>query len=222
MRMVDTLEELKKQHLDNYKQAIMEIIRNNTDVLVNEDIMSLLRKPPLDSMDVIKSKYLDLAKKNKVVLDTVKLDELLDEYRKDVIKCCDKVKSIRVKALEDIIKKTQFSKDTDVIKFNKKDFNEINKNIKKNLKEQLQESVEKKIIKKVDSVFSDDADDSIKKKISDEVVKFVKGAYQRQLLENVDFKLLVKDTTLANSTKEHGERHLFTLANSRIFKQDDK
>ena len=134
MRMVDTLEELKKQHLDNYKQAIMEIIRNNTDVLVNEDIMSLLRKPPLDSMDVIKSKYLDLAKKNKVVLDTVKLDELLDEYRKDVIKCCDKVKSIRVKALEDIIKKTQFSKDTDVIKFNKKDFNEINKNIKKTLK----------------------------------------------------------------------------------------
>ena len=61
--MVDTLEEFKKQHLENYRQAIMEIIRNNTDVLVNEDIMSLLRKPPLDSMDLIKSKYLDLAKK---------------------------------------------------------------------------------------------------------------------------------------------------------------
>ena len=39
-----TLEKLKKQHLENYKQAIMEIIHNNTDVLVNEDIMSLLRK----------------------------------------------------------------------------------------------------------------------------------------------------------------------------------
>ena len=61
--MIDTLEEFKKQHFDNYKQAILEIIRNNTDVLVNEDIMSLLRKPPLDSMDSIKSKYLDLAKK---------------------------------------------------------------------------------------------------------------------------------------------------------------
>ena len=70
--MINTLEEFKKQHLENYRQAIMEIIRNNTDVLVNEDIMSLLRKPPLDSMDLIKSKYLDLAKKNKVVLDTVK------------------------------------------------------------------------------------------------------------------------------------------------------
>lgn len=220
--MVDTLEEFKKQHFDNYKQAILEIIRNNTDVLVNEDIMSLLRKPPLDSMDLIKSKYLDLAKKNKVVLDTVKLDELLEGYRKVVIKCCDEVKEIRVKALDNIVKNTKFSKDTDIIKFNKKDFNEINKKVKKAMKDRLQDSVEKKIIKKVDTVFSKDVDDSIKKKISDEVVKFVKGAYQRQLLENVDFKILVKDTTLANSAKEHGERHLFTLTNSRIFKQEEK
>ncbi len=222
MRMVDTLEEFKKQHLDNYKQAIMEIIRNNTDVLVNEDIMSLLRKPPLDSMDAIKSKYLDLAKKNKIVLDTVKLDELLEEYRKDVVKCCDKVKEIRISALEKIVNNVEFIKDTDIIKFNKKDFLEINKSVKKAMKEHLQDSVDKKIIKKVTCVFSKDVDDIVKKKISDEVVKFVKGAYQRQLLENVDFKMLVKDTTLANGVKEQGERHLFTLSNSRIFKQDDK
>ena len=211
--MVDTLEEFKKQHFDNYKKAILEIIRNNTDVLVNEDIMSLLRKPPLDSMDLIKSKYLDLAKKNKIVLDTIKLDELLEGYRKEVIKCCDEVKEIRVKDLENIVKNTKFSKETDIIKFNKK--------VKKAMKDRLQDSVEKKIIKKVDNVFSNDVDDLIKKKISDEVVKFVKGAYQRQLLENIDFKILVKDTTLANSAKEHGERHLFTLTNSRIFKQDE-
>ena len=222
MRMVDTLEEFKKQHLDNYKQAIMEIIRNNTDVLVNEDIMSLLRKPPLDSMDAIKSKYLDLAKKNKIVLDTVKLDELLEEYRKDVVKCCDKVKEIRISALEKIVNNVEFIKDTDIIKFNKKDFSEINKNIKKVFKDFLQDSVEKKIINCVDSVFFDEIDDLSKKKICDEVVKFIKGTYQKQLLESIDFKILVKDTTLINGIKEQGERHLFTLANSRIFKQNDK
>lgn len=221
MRMVDTLEEFKKQHLENYKQAIMEIIRNNTDVLVNEDIMSLLRKPPLDSMDSIKSKYLDLAKKNKIVLDTVKLDELLEGYRKDVSRCCEKVKEIRVSTLEDIVRSVEFTKDTDIIKFNKKDFTEINKKVKKAMKEQLQDSIENKIIMNVDSVFSGEIADSVKKKISDEVIKFTKGAYQRQLLENVDFKMLVKDTTLINGVKEQGERHLFTLNNSRIFKQDD-
>ena len=218
MLMVDTLEEFKKQHLDNYKQAIIEIIRNNTDVLVNEDIMSLLRKPPLDSMDLIKSKFLDLAKRNKIVLDAIKLDELLDEYRKDIIKCCDQVKEMRFNALWDIVKNTEFLKDSDVIRFNKKDFSEINKKVKKVIKEQLQESVEKKIIKSVSSVFTGEIDENLKNKITDEISKFVKGAYQRQLLENIDFKMLVKDTTLVNGTKEHGERYLFTLNNSRIFK----
>ena len=73
----------------------------------------------------------------------------------------------------------------------------------------------------VDSVFSKDVEEVLKKRISDEIVKFVKGPYQRQLLDNIDFKMLVKDTTLVNGVKEHGERHLFTLANSRIFKQDE-
>ena len=67
--MEDTLKKFKEQHLENYKSAILEIITNNTNVLVDEDIMSLVKKPPLDSMDVIKSKFLDVAKKNKVVLD---------------------------------------------------------------------------------------------------------------------------------------------------------
>lgn len=218
MRMIDTLEEFKRQHLENYKKSIIEIINNNTDVLVKEDIMSLLRKPPLDSMDSIKSKYLDLAKKNKIVLDIVKLDNMLDDYRSDVVKCCDIVQEIRLDALNNIVSSVQFNKDTDIIKFNKKDFLEINKKLKKAVKIHLQDSVDKKIIKNVDCVFSGEIDGQIKKKIIDEVVKFVKGSYQRQLLESVDFKVLVKDTTLANSAKEYAERHLFTLANSRIFK----
>ena len=219
--MNETIEELKNNHIKNYKNALMENVKNNTNVLVDEDIMSLLKKPPLDSMDVIKSKFLDLAKKNKIVLDTIKLDELLDGYRKDVIKCCVKIKKTRIDTLEKVIASIQLSKDTDIIKINKKEFNDINKNIKKIMKDQLQDSVEKIIAKGILSVFSSDVDDSVKKKISDEVIKFVKGSYQRQLFENVDFKTLVKDTTLANSVKEHGERHLFTLANSRLFKQDE-
>ena len=123
--MTDTLEDLKKQHIDNYKQAIIEIIHNNTDVLVDEDIMSLLRKPPLDSMDLIKSKYLDLAKKNKVILDIVKLDDLLFGYRELIIRRCEKIKELRVSYLENVVTQIQFSKNTDVIKFNKKDFSNL-------------------------------------------------------------------------------------------------
>ena len=77
--MEDTLKKFKEQHFNNYKLAILETIKNNTNVLIDEDMMSLIKKPPLDSMDVIKTKFLDLAKKNKIVLNTEKLDKMMDK-----------------------------------------------------------------------------------------------------------------------------------------------
>ena len=55
--MNETIEELKLNHFKNYRNALIENVRNNTNVLVDDDIMSLLKKPPLDSMDLIKSKF---------------------------------------------------------------------------------------------------------------------------------------------------------------------
>ena len=76
----DTIKQLKLQHIDTYKKAVLEIIKNNTDTLVN-DIKSLIEKPPLDSMDQIKNKFLDLAKKNKIVLNIEELNSIVDNYR---------------------------------------------------------------------------------------------------------------------------------------------
>ena len=84
--MNETIEELKLNHFKNYRNALIENVRNNTNVLVDEDIMSLLKKPPLDSMDLIKSKFLDLAKKSKVILNTENLNSILDKYREDMVK----------------------------------------------------------------------------------------------------------------------------------------
>ena len=119
--------EFKKQHIETYKNAVRENILNNTNVLVDEDIMSLLKKPPLDSMDFIKSKFLDLAKKNKIVLNTEELSKILDNYRKYLLKCLADIKKLRVDTLTEIIGKVDFSKDSDFIKFKRGDFNNINK-----------------------------------------------------------------------------------------------
>lgn len=212
----ETIKKLKEQHIDNYRNAILENIKNNTNVLVDEDIMSLTRKPPLDSMDLIKSKFLALAKKNKIILDTGELDKILDDYRKYNKKCFDKIKDIRLSELSNKVTKTKLDKSNDVIKINKKDFTSINKQIKKLIKEQLKESFEKKISKNVDKVFVKDTSDDVKSKITSEITKYVNGSYQKQLLESVDIKILVKDTTLINGTKEQSERYLFTLNNSRL------
>ena len=76
LQMSDEIEKFRKQHEDSYQMAILDNIRNNTDVLVNQDIMSLLKKPPLDSMDLLRTKFLDLAKKNHVIIDIDKLGDL--------------------------------------------------------------------------------------------------------------------------------------------------
>ena len=219
--MDDTLEKIKQQHFENYRKAIIETVKNNTNVLVDEDIMSLLKKPPLDSMDLIKSKCLDISKKNKLVLKVDKLDEMLVNYRSDLCNLCDYIKNTRIVDLENIINNISFEKETTIIKINKKDFNDINKKLKKYLKENIQLCVEKEIVNKVNIIFDKEVDDSKYNKFYSEIVKYVKGNYQKQLLENIDFKILVKDTILSNNIKEQGERHLFTLNNSRIFKSDE-
>ena len=214
--MIEDLEQLKSKHIDTYKKAILDNIENNTKKLV-DDIRSLMDKPPLDSMDQIKSKFIDLAKKNKIVLDTEELDKVVSKYRKNLLKSLDSVGKIRIDTLSDKLDKYDF-KDDDVIVYYKKDFTNINKNIKKTVKDSLISSLE--VMEKLDKVFSKDVEEEVKTKIITEVNKYLKGTYQRQLLENLDIKILVKDTTLINGINEQTERYLFTLKNSRLLNLD--
>ena len=213
--------EFKKQHIETYKNAVRENILNNTSVLVDEDIMSLLKKPPLDSMDFIKSKFLDLAKKNKIVLNTEELSKILDNYRKYLLKSLPDIKKLRVDSLNEIIGKVDFSKDSDVIKVKRGDFNNINKEIKKSINTYLSDGFEKQILKNIKNVFKDDVDETAKNKIITDITKYIKGAYHKQLIENLDMKILVKDTTLINTVKETTDRYLFTLSNSRLLNDEN-
>ena len=217
--MEDTLLKFKEQHLNNYRLAILETIKNNTNVLVDEDLMSLIKKPPLDSMDVIKTKFLDLAKKNNIILNIENLDQMMDKYRKNLSKSGIVVKKERLDILNDLINNYNFEKETDIFKIRKKDLEVVNKKIKKILKDSLKEYTEKDIINNIKKLFSEIEDESKMKKIVDDITKFVNGTYQRQLLENIDIKILVKDTTLINGVKEQSERYLFTLENSRLFNE---
>lgn len=211
------VEKFKSDHVTNYRKALIEIIVNNTNALFDEDISSLLKKPPLDSMDVIKTKFLDLAKKNKIVLNAETLTKMVDTYRDKCLKLCSKLKDLRVDELTNKVNDFVLEKDTDTIKLAKKDFSVIDKKIRSEFKELVKDSLEKEVFSKIDKLFSKDVDEQLIKKITTEAMKFINNNYQKQLLENIDFKILVKDTILISSFKEQGERYLFTLENSRIF-----
>ena len=185
--MNDELEELKKQHATNYRKAVLESIKNNTNVLVNEDIMSLFKKPPLDSMDVIKCKFLDIAKKYKIVLDIEYLSRIIDDYRNDVIKFFDKIINYRIEYLTSVVN-DEYSEDSNVIiKINKKDFVDINKHNKKIIKNSVLESVENMIVNNVNLIFTKSVDEVSKNKFTLELEKFLKKGYIKQSIENVDF-----------------------------------
>ncbi len=215
--MNDEIKRLKLEHENGYKNAILEIIKNNTDVLVNEDIKTLLSTPPLDSMDNIKSKFLDLAKKNKIVLNTEKLNDMISKYRKHLLKCCKNIYDLRFSELSNIVSNYNLEKNNSVIKINKKYFNDLNKKIRNILKNALKDSYEKTIDKQIKTIFDDDIDDDFFNKYYKDISKYIKTTYQKQLFENFDIKILVKDTTLINATKEQGERYIYILNNSRLF-----
>lgn len=212
----EMLENIKKQHMDNYRNSIIDIIHNNTNVLVYDDIASLLKTPPLDSMDFLKMKILNFAKKNKIVLNSASLDDILNKYRLEVLKCCSEIVKIREEYLSSIVLKTILVSSEDVIRINKKDFLFINKEIKKMMKEKLAISFEKKLLKKIDIIFPDDVNADVKSSFIGYFTKYMKTTYQKQILEHVDIKILVKDTTLINNVKEQTQRYLFTMKNSRL------
>ena len=216
---MDTIENLKNQHYINYKNAVLENIKNNTKVLFEEDIASLLKKPPLDSMDVIKVKAFSIAKKNKTVLNVETLEKMINSYRREMIHSCKEFIHVRS---DYFVQKIEKVEKEGIIKLTKKDFSIINKEIKKQMKEILKNIVNKKIVNNVNEIFTEKTEFEVKKKITDEFVKFLNGSYQRQLLENIDFKILVKDTTLMNGVKEQSEHYLFTLENSRIFQTTEE
>ena len=211
-----TVEDLKKQHFNSYKETLLSIIENNTNILVNEDIKSLINKPPLDSMDVLKNKFLDLSKKNKIVLNTEELSKLLDDYRESLNKICVEIKKERINILSKKVETFKY-KESEVLSFYKKDFISLDKNLKKIIKDNISSSYEKVSSKHINKIFDKDVDEDVKNKIIMDIDKYINKDYQKQMMESFDIKVLVKDTILINSINEQNERYIFVLNNSRLF-----
>ena len=206
-------DQLKQQHFDSYKRSVTDIIENNTRLLVNEDINSLIKKPPLDSMDKIKNKFLTIAKKNNLVVDSDKLEKMLEKYRKDVVKDYDIIIKSRIDFYIKIINK--FKKD-DLIKVLKKDINTYNKKLKAMINQTISDSINRNISNNIENVIKNLNEKDIK-----DINKYLNSTYIKELLENVDIKILVKDATMINSIKEATDTYLFTLSNSRLFNDLD-
>ena len=210
------VEDLERQHLETYKNAILELIRNNTEILITEDIISLLRQPPLDSMDSVKTRLFNLSKRFGIVLDKEVVDGLLNAYRVQLIEKFSNIGEDRVHRLSKLVEDFFPKKESDMIKIPKKEFSSINSKIKKISKEKIK-SANQSLLSGLPKLFKEDIDNECRIKIIDDMRKYLLGNYSKDLIENIELKIVIKDTTLMNSILEQGERYLFTKSISQLF-----
>ncbi len=204
----------EQAHKENYLQAVKELIENNTTALIQDDIMPLFNKPPLDSMDLIRSKFLSLAKEQKIVIDSQTFNQLLETYQQEMQEAMQKIGKIRVDNLFGLLKSFEEDKE-ESIKILKKDLIQIDKRLQKEVKQTLEEKSTTILLHNLASVFpiKEEALGALEKQMKE----FIKKKYCKQILESLDIKILVKDTTFLNGLKEQTNRYLFTLENSHLF-----
>ena len=213
----EMLEQFVKNHEENYKNAVIEIIKNNTKTLVDEDIASLIKEPPLASMDGIKQKLLSLAKKEKIILDDSNLKKLLSKYRLELFKRVDDLKELRNKPLIDKIVEFSPKRETEVIEISSNDLESVDKKMKQRVKKGITECIDSVLLEDIETIYKDNEDVEKKQKISGSFLKFMKTSYQKQLVESMAIKVMVKNRTLINDVSEQGEGYLFIKSKSHIF-----
>ena len=210
----DSIQKFKEEHALHYQEAVLELISNNTEVLAN-DILSFIEKPPLDSMDYIRKKVLEVAKKYDTVVDMEEFNKILDCYRDELASCCQEIKDVRIEMLSSKVKST-----SDNVVFYKKDFVSLNKKIKDIFKKKIVFCFNHILLENIFSIFPNVIKEN-HEEIVNEISKYMKTIYQKQLLENFDIKVLVKNTILMNGIKEQTDRYLYTLEHSRLLNQEE-
>lgn len=205
-------EDILKQHKQILMTAGLELATNNTNSLIEDDIINGVIEVPLEAMDTVKQRVLNIAKHNNLILNSDKFNEVLISYKEELKKKFRNIFKKRIKLIEDNYSKFDDDKPMDLVKNLKKELVKFNKEAKKEEKQVLTSLVKEKIISNLDLIVKDD-NTTFKK----DATRFLQTTYVKQILETVDMKILVKDTILLNSLKEQIERFVFTMENSHLF-----
>ena len=205
-------EDILKQHKQILMTAGLELATNNTNSLIEDDIINGVIEVPLEAMDTVKQRVLNIAKHNNLILNSDKFNEVLISYKDELKKEFRNIFKKRIKLIENNYSKFDDDKPMDLVKNLKKELVKFNKEAKKEEKQVLTSIVKEKLVSNLDLIVKDD-NTTFKK----DATKFLQTTYVKQILETVDMKILVKDTILLNSLKEQIERFVFTMENSHLF-----
>ena len=210
--MVVVKEDILKQHKQILMTAGLELATNNTNSLIEDDIINGVIEVPLEAMDTLKQRVLNIAKYNNLILNSDKFSEVLTNYKNDLKKELRNIFKRRIDIIKENYSKMDDDKPLELVKNLKKDLVKFNKDAKKEEKQVLTVLVKENLVSNLDLIVKD-SNSTFKK----DATKFLQTIYVKQILETIDMKILVKDTILLNSLKEQIERFVFTKENSHLF-----
>lgn len=221
--MKESLEKIEEQHLQNYRAALFDTIQDNTDKLVQEDFLLLLKEPPLASMDILKSKILSRAIEDGIILSTEQLTKVVQQFRDKMISELPEIGLFRKKTIQESLDKIIKSKE-----FTKEEVTNILKNTKEELKSlfgvKLEHHIQEEMIPLVPALV-----DQTKNSVTDKNDSFFQNAseyltyrYPTYIEESLESRITLKDQTLLNRLLEHQERYRFTKEHSHLFQEKIK
>lgn len=208
--MVDA--DILNQHKKILLTAGVELATNNTNSLIDDDIINGVIEVPLETMDILKQRIVNIAKNNSLILNSDKFNDTLTSYKGQLKEEFRKVFSKRIKLIEDNYSNLDDNNPLALVKNLKKDLVKFNKDIKKEYKAVLVRLVNDNLVSNLDLIVKDSSVNFKK-----DATKFLQNIYIKQVLEIIDMKVVVKDTILLNSLKEQMERFIFTKENSHLF-----
>ena len=170
-------------------------------------------------MDQIKLKLLGVAKKQKIVLDTNGLEEFTSKFRSSLQNHLLNLEEIRKNNLILKVESFEPKRETEIISITTKDLTKTNQNLKKEIKTQVKEVISS-LEDLLDLVYKEGTLLETKKNVNTQFMKYMKGVYQKNLLDHISMKILIKDRTLSSGVSEQGERYLFMKMNSHLFDKE--
>lgn len=221
--MKEQLERLHQQHLENYKAAVLDTIVDNTNKLIQEDLMSLFQ-PPLDSMNILKMRFLNAAKDQGVVLSTDRLNQVLDLYYQSVLSEMDQSKELRLKPLFEVVDAFEEKEDDAHICLSKELIQTSSSDLLMHYRDLLHRLVQDGLIDHLSEVVdvTKQLDPQKKQQFYETMAIYLKQPYPDQMIELMKGKVEVKDHILENRLGEHTERYLFTKKKSHLLEEPSK
>ncbi len=205
--------ELFEQHLKIYLNSLEELINNNTYSLINDDLLPIFMKPPLEAMDTIKQKLLSLGKDYKLILNTQEVDNYIEKYRLSMQQKIKSLEKLRKKYLENYIEMLSKKSKSGSIKLLRKDLSALDKSLKKEIKLELIKNMNF-LIENISNFYQTD---KMPDKLVKYIIKYFKITFPNDLIKTIDMKIIVKNTTLINGINEQTKRFIFTQKNSHLF-----